>query len=318
MAFYFIKDTTLTDIANAIREKSGTEEKLNAGNFADEIRKIEGGGGSSILPKGVYYNTERYLPVAYENNRLFTFKGDIYLWTAVYGTGNRMIYKYEDGAFTLVQTITYDSSTMSSYGATFSSFIELGDYVYFGRKHQLSRWNGTAYEYFNLSSLVDTSWDFENQRCLFKLNGKLYLITYNSTNGTKACEIDFDNRSVLSTTQLITEMSGVYMLNDVAYLITTSAVYIINSDLTLTKLASFPKSIYTADTLSFHIGNLLCFISGVYASEQIYTVNVDTGECALLSGYIPAYYPHPETLNGEPHFIDGAKYQTHLKMHIVE
>lgn len=43
MAFYFIKDTTLTDIANAIREKSGTEEKLNAGNFAQEIRKIEGG-----------------------------------------------------------------------------------------------------------------------------------------------------------------------------------------------------------------------------------------------------------------------------------
>ena len=50
MAFYFIKDTTLTDIANAIREKSGTEEKLNAGNFAEEIRKIEG--GNIIIPEG--------------------------------------------------------------------------------------------------------------------------------------------------------------------------------------------------------------------------------------------------------------------------
>lgn len=43
MAFYFIKDTTLTDIANAIREKTDTEDKLNAGNFAEKIREIETG-----------------------------------------------------------------------------------------------------------------------------------------------------------------------------------------------------------------------------------------------------------------------------------
>lgn len=52
MAFYFIKDTTLTDIADAIREKSDTTEKLNAGNFAEAIRAIEG--GTYIIQEGEY------------------------------------------------------------------------------------------------------------------------------------------------------------------------------------------------------------------------------------------------------------------------
>lgn len=36
----------LTDVADAIREKKGTTEKINPQNFSDEIRSIEGGGGS--------------------------------------------------------------------------------------------------------------------------------------------------------------------------------------------------------------------------------------------------------------------------------
>jgi hypothetical protein len=35
----------LTDVADAIREKKGSTEPINAQNFADEIRSIEGGGG---------------------------------------------------------------------------------------------------------------------------------------------------------------------------------------------------------------------------------------------------------------------------------
>ena len=34
----------LTDVADAIREKKGTSDKINAQNFANEIRSIEGGG----------------------------------------------------------------------------------------------------------------------------------------------------------------------------------------------------------------------------------------------------------------------------------
>ena len=36
----------LTDVADAIREKKGSTEPINAQNFAEEIRSIEGGGGS--------------------------------------------------------------------------------------------------------------------------------------------------------------------------------------------------------------------------------------------------------------------------------
>ena len=35
----------LTDVADAIREKKGTNEKINPQNFSEEIRSIEGGGG---------------------------------------------------------------------------------------------------------------------------------------------------------------------------------------------------------------------------------------------------------------------------------
>lgn len=34
----------LTDVADAIREKKGTSDKINAQRFAEEIRSIEGGG----------------------------------------------------------------------------------------------------------------------------------------------------------------------------------------------------------------------------------------------------------------------------------
>lgn len=37
----------LTDVADAIREKKGTTEKINPQNFSDEIRSIKGGGGGA-------------------------------------------------------------------------------------------------------------------------------------------------------------------------------------------------------------------------------------------------------------------------------
>lgn len=37
----------LVDIADAVREKKGTTEKINPQNFSDEIRSIEGGGGGN-------------------------------------------------------------------------------------------------------------------------------------------------------------------------------------------------------------------------------------------------------------------------------
>lgn len=46
MALYFIKDTTLTDIAQAIRDKTGSEDKIAVTDFATKIGEIETGGAS--------------------------------------------------------------------------------------------------------------------------------------------------------------------------------------------------------------------------------------------------------------------------------
>ncbi len=50
MARYSIEDTTLTNIANAIREKTGRIEAIYVANMADEIRGISGGGETPANP----------------------------------------------------------------------------------------------------------------------------------------------------------------------------------------------------------------------------------------------------------------------------
>lgn len=52
MARVFIEETTLTDIADAIREKSGLEDLIATGDMAAEIRNIETGGGD--LPEEAF------------------------------------------------------------------------------------------------------------------------------------------------------------------------------------------------------------------------------------------------------------------------
>ena len=45
MGVKLIQESTLTDIANAIREKKGTTDALDPANFATEISSIASGGG---------------------------------------------------------------------------------------------------------------------------------------------------------------------------------------------------------------------------------------------------------------------------------
>lgn len=45
MAKIFIEETTLTAIANAIREKEGTTELVPVNDMATRIKAIEAGGG---------------------------------------------------------------------------------------------------------------------------------------------------------------------------------------------------------------------------------------------------------------------------------
>jgi len=54
----------LTSIANAIRNKKGTTEPINASNFASEIESIEvGGAGVSVFEGTTDENTEVVIPI---------------------------------------------------------------------------------------------------------------------------------------------------------------------------------------------------------------------------------------------------------------
>ena len=49
MADYLIKDTTLTEIANAIRNKAEKTDKIPVSNFAKEINELKAGGNPPTL-----------------------------------------------------------------------------------------------------------------------------------------------------------------------------------------------------------------------------------------------------------------------------
>lgn len=61
MAKVTINESTLTSIADAIREKTSTSDRIQAIDMADMILSIEGGGGSGTLPMtyGSFTPTEK-------------------------------------------------------------------------------------------------------------------------------------------------------------------------------------------------------------------------------------------------------------------
>ncbi len=58
MALYFIKDTTLSSIANAIRSKTGDTASIPVADFASEIESIVAGEGGGSGEGGTYYTYE--------------------------------------------------------------------------------------------------------------------------------------------------------------------------------------------------------------------------------------------------------------------
>ena len=61
MSQVLITETNLTDVANAIREKTETTDTYSITEMADAIRSIVGGGGGDFVPVGVMvpYTSEK-------------------------------------------------------------------------------------------------------------------------------------------------------------------------------------------------------------------------------------------------------------------
>ena len=56
MSLYGIQDTTLTDIADAIRSKTGKTASMTPAEMVDEIESISGGGSSTLIDKTITAN----------------------------------------------------------------------------------------------------------------------------------------------------------------------------------------------------------------------------------------------------------------------
>lgn len=58
-ALYTIQESTLTDIADAIRSKKGTSAPIAVTDLADEIESISGGGESPTLTLSFTFDNNR-------------------------------------------------------------------------------------------------------------------------------------------------------------------------------------------------------------------------------------------------------------------
>ena len=88
MNTYLIKEETLTDIADAIREQTGDDEPIQVSDFASEIENISGGGdldwsviGYSERPQTIDddYNYSIYLKNTWDGSSLAYNKNIVYL-----------------------------------------------------------------------------------------------------------------------------------------------------------------------------------------------------------------------------------------------
>lgn len=70
MAKYVIEDTTLTNMADAIREKTGGTKPITPSNFATEIEGIQSGGGDTTKEDGLIDGTL----TSYSNDRVTTLR----------------------------------------------------------------------------------------------------------------------------------------------------------------------------------------------------------------------------------------------------
>lgn len=161
-------------IANAIREKKGTTDKIVPINFPQEIASIgSGGSGGSDDP---YYKVACPCPYVTsasnsESNTHFTFKGENYFF--VRGTTSGKIYKYENDTYTEVATTPQDFTTNLGWGC--HKAFEYDNHVYLiYDTNKVSRWDGGTT--FEVLTTVDTSTGekYSNYHVLY--NNSLYAI----------------------------------------------------------------------------------------------------------------------------------------------
>ena len=137
MAKYVIEDTTLTNIANAIREKTGKTDAITPANFDTEIASIEvGGGGDTSVEDGIINGTIE----EYSNNRITSIrKNCFYGCTFLKTIDFPLVTEVKNGGFNLCPSLTSVNLPLATYigdevfnGCTSLMNIELPLVTYIG------------------------------------------------------------------------------------------------------------------------------------------------------------------------------------------
>lgn len=151
MAEYLIQDSTLTGIADAIREKTGNADPIYVSGMAEMIAGITGGGAGGSGLSGIFYEAMfGATPYVYRRQH-FVFGGELYLAIMNKSTTAGVvwpIYKYSDGAYTQVSGANTGYMTIVNRGRIFECA---------GKLHALGNDSNKHYIADGVSALVEQS-----------------------------------------------------------------------------------------------------------------------------------------------------------------
>ena len=227
----------LTDVANAIREKKGTSNLINPQNFSDEIRSIEGGGGTG----GWQPNEDmKWAKQVCENDvqEGFTYKvlqmiSDGYVYTDIVVPSGGAVKTSDGGYYTANTKHTWDDT--NTRVATSHSNMKLRWLIYYYTSETPSItllqdvmyacFDGVKFgkifsshkmlEYFDIINGADLSSSVTDMNYMFQNCYSLQTIPLLNTSSITDMNYMFDSCSSLQTipllnTSSVTGMSGMF------------------------------------------------------------------------------------------------------------
>lgn len=326
MAEYSSLKEFLTDIANAIRTKKGTTDKILPKNFAEEINGIEFGSGGGSLSSGVYFKPQSKLPYNFSNSRLFTFNGELYLW-CVTKNYYAKIYKYENSEFIEVcdvpisttSTTTTTTELKKDWGVTTNFIHDIIEYkgkVYFRYASDVCTWDGTTFT-IGLTTPKNSS-----KYSMAIYNNELYYFVF-STFGSRTTEIykfnDTTNTfDLVNTVTYDSSKMGRIFENE-------NDVYMILNDYTIHKFNGTSFDLVTSNLPSIDYnylipkGNILYLMYSHKNGCRFYKYNFDTNEYTQIE-YLPfSGLNNVIKFNDEIHITSGVTvYDLHFVFYEVE
>lgn len=178
----------LTDVADAIREKKGTTEKINPQNFSEEIRGIESGGGGNINATIEVISPTSFGPNSYKSVVIHEGVTELLAY-AIYYANNMTYLKLPstlvkignsavDGAWNIAQLDIPNGVTSIGYGA-FSNARKIKTVKI---PNATTTIGGSAFRYCSMLDSVDIGTGVTSIGELCFANGAVKMVTIRAIN----------------------------------------------------------------------------------------------------------------------------------------